>query len=260
MEEELALRKHELALKERELELDRDRLKLEREALKFREQGESRRKSSVAIWIAVVGAIVTSFGYLVGFYQSLSLQKSSQNHALLVDLLSENPNESTDNLIWAYEANLLSLSKETVSALQADPSSAPTRAASSIANVAFDELVPTNDVVALVRGLDDPARRTRAASLQALLDGHSANERAIKAAIDGISGTQLKLLSANGRVNILYFLERAEWCDITAQGRTRARTAVKTIIQRADEGIAAAGAQTRGHTSAIIASIEKCEE
>lgn len=260
MEEgELELARQELAVRERRLELDSKKLDIEEAALKAVAKDGTRRKPNAAIWIALLGAFVTSIGYLVGFYQSLSLQKSAQNHALLVDLLSESPTNSSSNLLWAYDAKLLELTDQTVATLKTDPSSAPTRVAPSSSNsVAFDEIVPTNDVVALVRGLDGLVRSTRSASLQALLDEHRANESAVKAAIYGISGDQLDALSASGRVNILYFLERVDWCEISPEARTSAVTAVDTIIQRADEGVAAAGEQTRSHIKAIKMAIGDC--
>lgn len=118
----------------------------------------------------------------------------------------------------------------------------------------------TNAVATLIRDMDDETRATRAASLQTLLDNHLSNESAVKAAVKGISGNQLETVSAKGRVNILSFLERVEWCVISKDTRSQTLAAVKNIIQRAENRIAEAGPQTRGHIEAIGANINECRE
>lgn len=210
---------------------------------------EGGKSGSVTIWVALIGALVSSGGYLFAYYKDLAIQDRKQNHDLVIRLLTEDARESSRNLIWAHDAGLISLRAETVRALEEKPYEGPTvSSGDSPAGGAIDELIPSQDIVALVRGLDAPTKSVRSRALQTLLDDAMSDDaklsEAVAASIAALSGSRLDELSANGRYNILYFLNRVDWRRIGEAQRDRMQGALDQIAARAREGLAAVGPQT----------------
>ncbi len=211
----------------------------------------SEKARGPAVWVALIGALASSGGYLLGYFKDLAIEEKSQEHSLILELLDENPRQSSSNLLWAHHAGLLDLSLTTVSALEDDPASAPTRAAPVSARGAFDVLIPSNSVIALVQSLDGAERATRAGALQILLDNHRADEEAVRAVVSLISGDQLIELSANGRINALYFLERVQWSTLGDDAKDATLAALAAIIHRVADGVIVVGEDTRNHITQI---------
>jgi hypothetical protein len=99
--------------------------------------------------------------------------------------------------------------------------------------------------------LDGPTLTIRTQSLKTLLENHLSNKEAVRAAIDGLSGEKLNLISLNGRYNILYFLERVDWGNIDQALKTDVERMVDNILGRHEQGIAVAGEKTQSQISKI---------
>lgn len=229
------------------------------------------KPGNAAIWIALIGALVTSGGYLVAYYRDLSIQErnqehdlklreQSQKHDLVVRLLTEDARESSRNLLWAHDAGLIALSEATVTQLRDKPYEGPTRTAGEgSTETGLAEALPAEDMVSLVRALDAPSKSARSRALQALLDTvNAAPERAgeaVTAVLSSLSGDRLEALSAQGRYNLLYVLDRLDWSEVTPEARAGVKAALETVLARGEEGVAAIGPQTRALIGRVLEAL-----
>ena len=221
---------------------------------------EDGRPISGAIWIALIGALATSGGYLFTYYRDISIQERRQKHDLVVKLLTEDSRESSKNLVWAHDAGLISLSNETIRSLKAKPYEGPTRSGGETSeSTSITERISSEDIIGLVRGLDAETKSLRSQALQSLLNETAGSNKKVKeaiaASIAALSGERLEAISVTGRYNTLYFLDRVDWTEIDAQTRKKSGVVLKMILDRANEGLAAVGPQTRSLISSIRAKL-----
>lgn len=212
----------------------------------------SKEANTTAVWVAIIGGLISAVGYVGAYFKDISLQEKKQKHELIINLLREDPFASSRNLIWANNAGLIELSEDNITKLKNDPIDAPT--ASSIgANPSNVEefIAPSSDISRLIADLDGVTLTIRTQSLKALLDNHLSSNDAVKAAIGQLSGEKLNLISLNGRYNVLYFLERVNWANIEPALKESANVMVDNILDRHDQGIAIAGKKTRSQISQI---------
>jgi hypothetical protein len=213
-----------------------------------------------AIWTAVIAGTASSIGYGFAYFKDIELERESRKHTLLLELLREDPRESSRNLLWAYSAGILELSKQTVAALQEDPFSAPTKASDKNDAGVFNETVPESDVAALVRDLDANEQPARLRALRVLIESHLSSEQAVRAATVLITQPYLDVLTANGRVNVLSYLGRVNWNAIPEDLRNTVLRACEQLLERAEVGEVAAGRTTRSHIDRIRAAIGSVEQ
>lgn len=217
-------------------------------------QGNS---NSIPVWVALVAAIATVGGYLIGYYKDLEIQARKERQEFILELLREDPKESSANLLWADEADLIELSTEAKEALQESPESAPVRSITgNNVFVAPEEAgvgaLPA-DANALVIALDSKLYRERYAALEALELRHAADPVAIQAALASLSDGQIDRLSANGRYNVIYFLDRVSWTRVDSSLVEATRKTIQGIEDRDREGIAEIGPKTQ----ALIDSVKR---
>ncbi|MEM1398519.1 MAG: hypothetical protein AAGF58_01490, partial [Pseudomonadota bacterium] len=150
-----------------------------------------------AIWVAIIGALATGGGYLFTYYKDISIQERTQQHDLVIKLLTEDSRESSRNLVWAHEAGLINLSPQTVESLVEKPYEGPTRSSGegTEGTATLTDIIPSEDIVALVRGLDAGTKSLRSQALQTLLNETAGSEEktkeAVLASIAALSGDQL---------------------------------------------------------------------
>lgn len=220
---------------------------------------EAKAVSSVSapIWVAVIGAIVTGVGYVSAYFKDIEIQGRKERQEFILKLLREDPRESSQNLIWAHSAGLVKLDAETVEKLSANPFSAPTVSQSANPQVvSMDDLVVPDTVSGLVASLDSPIRTERYKSLEKLEVEHNADPSAVKAAVLALSEENVERLSANGRYNILYFLDRVKWTDMPPSLKTEATSVLNEVTRRSREGIAEVGPKTMDLLKRALAQIE----
>lgn len=213
--------------------------------------------NSAAIWVAIIGGLISAGSYVGAYFKDIALQEKKQKHELIINLLREDPFLSSTNLIWASDAELIELSEKTIAKLKADPIDAPTSSSigKGVTNVE-EFIIPSTDVLRLMADLDGPTLTIRTQSLKTLLENHLSNNEAVKAAIDGLSGEKLNLISLNGRYNILYFLERVDWGKINQTLKNAVEIMLDNILERHEQGIAIAGKKTQNQISIIKSLIE----
>ena len=106
-------------------------------------------------------------------------------------------------------------------------------------------LAPAGALRALVKNLDHSAEEVRKAAGAQLAREHRSNPEAIALVLATLSETSLTSLTANGRVNALYFLTRSNPNAWTDDHKRAARDLIGRIRQREQSGVAV-GTQTAG--------------
>jgi hypothetical protein len=104
--------------------------------------------------------------------------------------------------------------------------------------------IETDRLAVLVRQLNDPAVDVRKAAGERLSREFRANPLAIGMVLDSLQPGKIDDLSAEGRINVLYFLNRSDLNAWTPEQKRTARDTVTRIRARGASGIAI-GAQTR---------------
>jgi hypothetical protein len=105
-------------------------------------------------------------------------------------------------------------------------------------------LAPADVVRTIVRQLDDRSEETRKAAGGRLARDHRTNPEAIGLVLDTLSDANLRSLSANGRINALYFLNRSELKAWTDEQKKLGRQAIDRLRSRDAAGAVALGPQT----------------
>jgi hypothetical protein len=207
--------------------------------------------SAIPVWVALIAAIVSVAGYLIGYYKDLAIQERRERQEFILELLREDALESTKNLLWADKAGLISLSEQARTALSEDPASAPTRTETVSGQRNETVSLGFADLGALVSGLNSQEYSTRYSALESLERFQTANENAVNLALDMLSDSEIDMLSANGRYNVLYFLDRVAWNAMGAETVSKAQTALQTIKTRQREGITEVGTKTQALLDSI---------
>ncbi len=213
--------------------------------------------TNAPIWVAVIGAIVTGVGYVSAYFKDIEIQSRKERQEFILKLLREDPRDSSQNLIWAHGAGLVKLDAETVEKLSANPFSAPTVSQpASVQAAPTDDLVIPDTVSGLIASLDSPLRAERYKALEKLEIEHSADPSAVKAAVLSLSEENVDRLSANGRYNILYFLDRVKWAGMLPGLKAEATSVLNEVTRRSREGIAEVGPKTMDLLKRALAQIE----
>lgn len=105
-------------------------------------------------------------------------------------------------------------------------------------------LAPAELLPSIVAQLNDRSADVRKAAGAHLARDHRANPEAIRLVLDTLSEQNLPSLSAEGRINALYFLNRSDLSAWTDEHKRFARAAIDRIRARSAGGAAQLGPQT----------------
>ena len=109
-------------------------------------------------------------GYVAAYFSDVYVQKIKQEHSFIIQLLRDDPRESSDNLLRVHNAEFIKLTPKTVEKLGNEIFSAPTVAENiheRVATDSFDAVQNTNHL-SLVSALDAPDRSDRWKALEQL--------------------------------------------------------------------------------------------
>ena len=111
-------------------------------------------------------------------------------------------------------------------------------------------------VAGLVQAINAPTAAVRRASMQRLYDDASDSPYAVGLVLDLLGAEGAEQLGASGRINALYFLNRAEPEAWTPALVRRAEETIRLLRRRAAEGVAPLGEQTTGQLEALERRLE----
>ena len=111
-------------------------------------------------------------------------------------------------------------------------------------------LAPADALQTLIKNLDHAAEDVRKSAGARLARDHRANPTAIGQVLDTLSEKSLSSLSANGRINALYFLARSDTAAWTAEHKSRALEVIERM-RSGEQGGVAVGRQTSDQLTAL---------
>jgi hypothetical protein len=114
-------------------------------------------------------------------------------------------------------------------------------------------------VAGLVQAINAPTAAVRRANMQRLYDDASDSPYAVELVLDLLTGDGVQELSASGRINALYFLNRAQAEAWTTPLIRRAEDAIRLLRRRDAEGVTAMGEQTAGQVDALEARLQELQ-
>lgn len=231
--------------------------------------------SSVAIFVSMLGIIGSIISYIITYYKDIEFQEKKfthekiiqyreQQNKIILSLLRENPNESANNLLWAANLNLINLDKAAEAKLKVNPLSTPVSqgvtsnsptwpgmadprilAWSENSVNTFKKGINSEDLEELLSGLDAPRKSDRSIAMKILIDDYLRNGNSVATAAEFLVGKKLDNLSANGRYNILYYLNSVDWSVIEKSAREKVNNRIISIENRNKNGKVSIGPKTQ---------------